>query len=266
MRLDYLIQEWMLRVTRGVSLKKAQIVIRGGAVSIDGKVALNPKQQVLTQIETVEVDGTKIDNIVHELYVMNKPAGVVCQRHPKDPTVYELIPEKWQRDDLVTIGRLDRDTTGMLLLGTDGGLQSLLTSPESRVWKTYDATMDPNQRMHTDAEEQFKLGLKLEDGTQCQPANLELPVGGSLARVCVHEGFFHQVKRMLVQVGGKVLRLHRCSFGCISDPGLSSGQMRPLSLDEHHSLAEMLPLKRVSKRPLQTDRTSTCSESKKRKR
>lgn len=125
------------------SLKEAQRLIRAGNVLLAGSVTREPKMQFVPGVEPVALAacGTPLSLGEHQFYIMHKPVGYVCQRHPREPNVYDLIPEHLRRHDLGCVGRLDRDTTGTLLLCTDGGVQSLLLHPSSRVWKTYTAEL-----------------------------------------------------------------------------------------------------------------------------
>ena len=209
------------------SLKEAQRLIRAGNVLLAGSVTREPKMQFVPGVEpvTLAVCGTPLSLGEHMFYIMHKPVGYVCQRHPREPNVYDLIPEHLRRHDLGCVGRLDRDTTGTLLLCTDGGVQSLLLHPSSRVWKTYTAELDPSQgRLIPDAEARFRAGMTLDDGTRCAPATLEtLSLDGLQVRVTVHEGFFHQVKRMLAHCGGLVRQLHRDRFGLLRVGGGTEG-------------------------------------------
>jgi len=129
MRLDAIVQTWMRREAHDrSSLKCAQQLIRGGAVAVDGVVRTEPKYQIVTSLETVSVSEggcgasragcMKVEVEEQPLYVMHKPAGVISQRHPREANVYDLVPEGWRRPDLAAFGRLDVDTTGVLLFGT----------------------------------------------------------------------------------------------------------------------------------------------------
>ena len=123
MRLDHVIQAH-LRATGApnASLKVAQRSVRAGEYTVSGKVEREPKRQLVPGVEPVALAESGDDvagSVDHAFYLMNKPEGVVCQRHPREPSVYGLIPESLQREDLVCVGRLDRDTTGTLLFGTE---------------------------------------------------------------------------------------------------------------------------------------------------
>jgi 16S rRNA pseudouridine516 synthase len=227
MRLDKIVQ-----AARKISLKQAQQMIKRGEVAVDGQTCDVPKYQILPGVEHVTADGAEVSYVQHPFYVMHKPVACLCQRHPHERTVYDLIPEAHRRPDLVAFGRLDVDTTGVLLFGTDGGTQSMLTFPTSRVWKTYVADLAEGSALAADAASAFAAGIRLEDGTECAPAELEL-VAARRVRVHVHEGMFRQVKRMLASQGGRVIALHRERFGAISDAGLPPGAMRRLTEAAH---------------------------------
>ena len=179
MRLDHIVQSW-LRASGcpTTSLKEAQQRVRRGDVTVAGSVSREPKQQVLPGIEEVALRacGTPLSWGDHAFYIMHKPAGVICQRHPVEPSIYSLIPQAIRRRDLGCVGRLDRDTTGALLLCTDGGVQSLLLHPDSRVWKKYNAELSSESTLEPDAVASFAAGLMLSDGTRCAPATLEVHV------------------------------------------------------------------------------------------
>ena len=255
-RLDHIVQAH-LRATGAdnASLKVAQRRVRSGDFALDGCVTREPKLQLVPGVEAVTLagGGSMQCGVPHAFYLMNKPAGVVCQHHPRESNVYDLIPSSDRREDLACVGRLDKDTTGTLLFGTDGGLQSMLLFPTSRVWKVYAAECSGTLR--SDASDSFKAGLVLEDGTRCAPATLDvlssIPSDGNASchvRVTLHEGFFHQVKRMLAHCGATVVRLHRERFGLLSADDLQPGAMRPLSHAERASLVKMLPVDRVCAR------------------
>ena len=251
-RLDHCVQLWLRRQGAAcASLKESQRRVRAGEVSLDGMVFKDPKCQFVPDVEEVSLTacGTRIDGpcLGHAFYIMNKPIGFVCQRHPREPHVYSLISDELARPDLGCVGRLDRDTTGALMFCTDGGVQSLLLHPSSRVWKAYWAELSELSTLAADAVDQFTAGMVLEDGTSCAPASLEVLHADSpiAVRVTLHEGFFHQVKRMLRHVGGEVVKLHRERFGLLDADDLSPGEMRRLTQSELRQLAnEMLPIDR----------------------
>lgn len=259
-RLDHVLQAH-LRASgaANTSLKVAQQRIVDGEICVDSVVTLEPKRQIVPGVEavTLAAGGVVLQTGDHAFFLMHKPDGYICQRHPRERSVYDLVPEELRRADLSCVGRLDRDTTGTILLGTDGGLQSMLLFPTSNVWKEY--TAECTGSLQPDAVARFRAGLVLEDGTCCAPATLAVhavhdtdraragesaPQPSCRVRVTLHEGFFHQVKRMLAQCGCTVVRLHRERFGSLSANDLSPGEMRPLAPAERAALVEMLPADR----------------------
>jgi len=258
MRLDHAVQHWLrANGAAKASLKEAQRRIRESEFTVGGIVATDPKQQFVPGTEEVATASGSPVELDHVFYLMNKPGGAICQRHPTEPSVYGLIPESYRRPDLGIVGRLDRDTTGTLLLTTDGGVSSLLLFPTSRVWKRYTADLDPEASdLDPEAATRFKAGLVLEDGTCCASASLEVLLPNRRVVVTLHEGFFHAVKRMLAHVGGVVAALHRDRFGSLDASSLAPGQMRPLTAEERGALVEMLPRDRVARRELDQERNT----------
>ncbi|EOD08568.1 hypothetical protein EMIHUDRAFT_217273 [Emiliania huxleyi CCMP1516] len=191
-RLDHALRAWATASSEhSVPLKQAQQRIRRGEVSVDGTVVTEPRHQVVPGVESIACDGSPVPAGEHSFCLMHKPPGYICQRHPRDPSVYDLVPEHLRRPDLAACGRLDRDTTGMLLFATDGGVQSLLLHPTSRAVLQEDCSA-----LRPGAQAAFEAGMQLADGLQCAPAGLEA-VGASTVRVRVHEGHFHQAERFL---------------------------------------------------------------------
>ena len=159
--------------------------------------------------------------------MLHKPAGLLtAARDKKQPTVMDLLPEVYGAIGCMPVGRLDKDTTGLLLLTTDGELNHRLLSPGRHVDKTYLAQVDgPLEARHVAA---FAAGLSLSD-FDAQPSELVI-LGPQTGRVTVHEGKFHQIKRMFSAVGREVTKLHRESFGSLTlDPALPEGAWRELT-------------------------------------
>jgi 16S rRNA pseudouridine516 synthase len=165
------------------------------------------------------------------LIMLHKPAGVITSTSDGGgPTVMSCIPDELNRKDLAPIGRLDKDTTGLLLLTTDGGLTHALTHPRRHVEKAYLATL--SQPLPAEAVQRFAAGVELADGTLCAPALLEI-LSESQARVVLREGKYHQVKRMVAACGSSVTALHRERIGDLwLDPALQPGMARAVSLEE----------------------------------
>ncbi len=213
--------------------------IHKGCVSVDGAVIKDPGFSVSPSSRVI-YKGTAIGYDEFEYYMLNKPAGVIsASEDDREATVVDLIAEP-KRRDLFPVGRLDRDTEGLLLITNDGALAHRLLSPKHHVDKTY--YVEVSGTLDESDVELFAEGLVLPDGLQCLPADLRiLSVSdeefASEAEITIREGKFHQVKRMFGAVGAEVTYLKRLSMGPLSlDPGLALGEYRRLTPDELSSL------------------------------
>lgn len=215
-------------------------IIRKGRVSVDGVPVRDPGMQIRQGESRIALDGKEMLWRKQLIFLMNKPAGVItATEDSKLPTVLDLLPETVRRMGLFPVGRLDRDTEGLLLLTNDGHLAHALLAPKKHVDKLYEAVLDAEPE--TGAEARFLSGIGLADGTRCRPAVLErLPVlfeGNPVARVTIVEGKFHQVKRMFAAIGSHVLFLKRLRIGPVSlDPDMKPGDFKPLTQDEQQAL------------------------------
>ena len=229
LRLD----RWL--VTLGVgSRSEMQKLIRKGGVKVNGAMVKDPGQQVDENTAELTVNGTAVDGRLTRHVMLHKPAGLLtAARDKKQSTVMDLLPDVYNAIGCMPVGRLDKDTTGLLFLTTDGELNHRLLSPGRHVDKTYLAEVDgPLDASHVAA---FAEGLHLSD-FDAQPARLEI-IEPQTGRVTVHEGKFHQIKRMFTAVGREVTKLHRETFGSLTlDPNLPEGQWRELTDEELASL------------------------------
>ncbi len=215
----------------GMPRSEALKQVRFGKVAVNGKNVRDAGHQVVVGRDVVLWRGQVVRPTGHLLVMLNKPAGVITSTEEgNSPTVMSCIPEDLRRRDLAPIGRLDKDTTGLLLLTTDGGLNHALTHPRRHVEKAYLATL--SEPLPAAAVGQFAAGIDLADGTHCAPATLEL-LGDCHVRVILREGKYHQVKRMVAACGSSVVALHRERVGDLwLDPALQPGMARAVSLDE----------------------------------
>lgn len=191
-------------------------IIRSGRVCVDGAAVTAPETKIDPRAAVVTLDGERLVWAAHHYYMMNKPAGVLTATEDRrQKTVLDLLPEELQRMGLFPVGRLDRDTRGLLLLTDDGDFAHRVISPKFAVEKLYDACVEgtPDE---SDAEA-FAEGLVLGDGTKCRPARLEI-LGEGRCLVTVTEGKYHQVKRMLASRGKPVTALKRLSVGALHLP------------------------------------------------
>ena len=223
MRLDKLLADQGLGTRR--ELKEW---IRSGRVSVDGAPVRTPEQKLDPEKSTVALDGQILNWKRHHYYMMDKPAGIItATEDPKQETVLDLLTPEMRRMGLAPVGRLDKDTSGLLLLTDDGEFAHRVISPKSCVEKRYYANVDgiPDE---SDVAA-FAEGLMLKDGTVCLPAGLEI-TGTGACYVTVREGKYHQVKRMLASRGKPVLSLRRLSIGgLVLGEDLGPGGYRELS-------------------------------------
>ena len=226
MRLDKLLSECGV-----ASRKEIRQLIKSGRVSVDGAAASSPEMKLDPHKALVCLDGTKIEYAKYHYYMLNKPAGVLSATDDgRQKTVLDLVTPEMRKMGLFPVGRLDKDTTGLLLLTNDGDFAHRVISPKSGIVKVYHArTEAPVDEADVAA---FEAGLTLGDGTKCLPAGLKpLPDGSCLVEVM--EGKYHQVKRMLASRGKPVTELKRLSIGGLKlDESLLPGDFRALEQNE----------------------------------
>lgn len=208
--------------------------VRAGRVTVNGQTAKNAAMQVTAEDE-VSMDGVPVEYEEYVYYMLNKPAGVIsATEDARERTVLDLISER-QRKGLFPVGRLDRDTEGLLLITNDGGLAHRLLSPRHHVDKVYYARLDGPVG---EAEKAlFAQGLKVDETLTALPAELEILEPATEVRVTIREGKFHQVKRMFEAVGREVLYLKRLSMGPLAlDESLPKGDYRRLTAEEESAI------------------------------
>lgn len=202
-------------------------MLREGRVSdADGEVLYGDDK---VPHEMIRIDGEPLDPAPGMVVLLNKPTGVTCSTKDQGRLVYDLLPERFARRDpnLSTVGRLDRDTSGLLLLTDDGQLLHRITSPKSGLDKVYEATLA--QDLRGDEGAIFASGELMLEGEHkpLLPAELEV-TGPRTARLTLHEGRYHQVRRMFAAVGNHVEALHRAHVGGLDLDGLEPGQWKLL--------------------------------------
>lgn len=211
--------------------KEVRQMIKAGRVRLNGAAATAPDTKFDPESALVELDGKALGYAKFRYYMMDKPTGVLTATEDgKQKTVLDLVSPEMRRMGLFPVGRLDKDTSGLLLLTNDGNFAHRVISPKSEVEKLYYAKVEGTP----DAEDQnaFRRGIVLADGTKCLPAELEL-LGEGECRVRVMEGKYHQVKRMLASRGKPVLSLRRLSIGALSlDAGMPPGSFRELTQED----------------------------------
>ena len=220
-----------------LSRKELKRTFARGIVRIDGQVEYCETRNVDSQLHRIEVADKRLyTNEVY--YLLNKPGGVVtANQDERHRTVFDCLKKEDQRGDLCFVGRLDRDTQGLLLLTSNGQLAYDLLQPMNKVVKVYEAYLkEPAENVDI---ERFAKGIRFLDGTLCQPAELTILDNPHHVLLKIHEGKFHQVKKMFLSVEKKVERLKRVAFGPLTLPqSLESGQYRSLTQEELLSLKE----------------------------
>lgn len=211
-----------------LSRSEAHTAIRRGKITVNGIVVRSFDEKINTDSDSIELFGKNVSYNKFLYIVMNKPKGVLsASRDSKQQTVLDILPESLHRRGLFTVGRLDKDTTGLLLITDDGDFSHRLMSPKKMVYKTYEAELDGD--LTEDMVKKFADGIVLIDGTKCLPAEIE-KTGERLCKIKICEGKYHQVKRMLGTVGLGVVNLKRVSIGALSLPeDLKEGEARALT-------------------------------------
>ena len=215
--------------------KELKKIVRNGIVEVNGVIAKDSGMQVDPEKDKIVINGEEIYYRKHIYLMMNKPDGVVSATYDnRDETVIDLLEVEHQVFEPFPVGRLDKDTVGLLLLTNDGELNHRLISPKWKVDKVYFAKIDKEV---TEADvTAFKKGITLDDGYLCKEAQLKIQKSsedGSEVLVTIQEGKFHQVKRMFEAVGKKVVYLKRIEFGTLPlDKELEEGEYRELTDEE----------------------------------
>lgn len=222
----------LLASTGRWSRREVKGLVKAGRVLVDGAPASAPEQKLDPALSRVTVDGEEAALRKYTYAMMNKPAGVLsATEDARQETVLDLLPPELRRQGLFPVGRLDKDSEGLLLLTNDGDLAHRLLSPKYHVDKVYYIRTDVPLTEEDRAA--FAEGVRLGDGTVCRPAGLD-PLGdGREALVTLHEGKFHQIKRMCGSRGTAVCQLKRLSMGTlVLDQTLAPGEFRLLTGEE----------------------------------
>lgn len=214
------------------SRKEVASLLREGIITHTDNLYLKSDTKVAH--EDILFEGEPLDPPHGIVILMHKPLGYVCSHDDGEGRlVYDLLPERWRRRDpkISTVGRLDKETNGLLLLTDDGALLHRLTSPKHKVPKIYEATLD--RPLRGDEAEIFASGTLMLNGekTPCLPARLTV-IDETHATLEITEGRYHQVRRMFAAVGNHVTALHRSSFGDMRLGDLQEGEYRLLTFEE----------------------------------
>ena len=215
--------------------KDLKKIVKNGMVQVNGVTIKDSAMKVDPEKDKIVINGEEIFYREFIYLMMNKPAGVISATFDnKDETVIDLLEVEHQVFEPFPVGRLDKDTVGLLLLTNDGDLNHRLISPKWKVDKVYFAKID--RKVTEEDIEKFKHGITLDDGYRCKEAILEIQKAseeGSEIVLTIQEGKFHQVKRMFEAVGKKVTYLKRIEFGTLPlDEDLEEGEYRELTEEE----------------------------------
>ncbi len=216
----------------GITRSEAKTAIKKKQVTINGNIVKSADVKLDTEKDIVAYNGREL--IYREfMYIMlNKPDGVVCAtRDELSETVLQLLPPELIRKGLFPAGRLDKDTEGFVFITDDGALAHRMLSPKSHVEKEYIVTLEkPYEEKYKDI---FANGVTIDGGEKCMPATIIFTDDSKVVRLILHEGKYHQVKRMMQAVGNKVTHLKRIRIGGIMlDASLESGKAREITKEE----------------------------------
>lgn len=229
MRLDKFLSECGI-----CSRSESKIFIKKGMITVNGKKAAKGEEKIDPDNDEIMFKGQKIIYAEFEYYMLNKPAGVVSATEDKnDKTVIDLVPKPHAKD-IFPVGRLDKDTEGLLIITNDGETAHRLLSPKKHVDKTYFVRTSGGE-IGTEEAEKLENGVDIGEEKLTLPAEIEILKNGEISEslLTIREGKFHQVKRMFKAVGREVIYLKRISMGNIKlDESLEKGECRKLSEDE----------------------------------
>ena len=231
MRLDKLISD-----SGTLTRKEATAAIRAGQATLNGAVVREPDRKVDPARDAVTFRGTPLVYREFVYAMLHKPAGYVSATDDRSlPYVLELFPPEYRKRGLFPVGRLDRDTTGLLIMTDDGQTAHRALSPRRHVEKVYSFTCE--SPLPKDAEAAFQAGIAIGEGENCKPATLSPSPDRLFGTVTLTEGKYHQIKRMFERIGNRITSLKRESFAGIPlDPALAPGEWRDLTEEEIKTL------------------------------
>ena len=213
------------------SRSEIKTLIKKKSVFVNGEIAKSSDFKIDTEADTVILDGRELAYREHVYYMLNKPQGVVSATEDREEkTVLDLLPDEMKRPGLFPAGRLDKDTTGLLIITDDGDFAHRMLSPKKHVYKYYAAVLDKEPDENIRAA--FAEGITLSDGTICAPADI-LSIASDTVTLRLKEGKYHQVKRMFAALGYTVTALKRYRIGALLlDRTLILGEVRELTETE----------------------------------
>ena len=232
MRIDKFLSEMNIG-----SRKEIKEAVKKGRIKVNDVVIKSSDLKISPDIDKIYFDNKLVKYVEYEYFIMNKPGGVVsATKDDVDTTVIDLIKTN-TRDDIFPMGRLDKDTEGLLIITNDGEMAHRLLSPSNHVKKIYFAKIEG--RVTDEDILKFKEGLTLKDGTVTKPSDLKIISSDEISEIelTIYEGKYHQVKRMFASVGKKVVYLKRICMGDLYlDDSLKTGEYRELTKEELEKL------------------------------
>lgn len=222
------------------SRSEVKKLVKGGRIAVDGETVKSADMKISPEKALITVDGENVGYKKHIYIMLNKPQGVIsASNDSSQKTVVDLVPDELFRQGLFPAGRLDGDTRGFVLITDDGDFAHRILSPKNHILKTYHAVLE---KPVTDEDiEKFKEGIELKDGTLCLEAQVRMIENEPpVAEIKIHEGKYHQVKRMFAALGNKVVDLRRIKMGnlCL-DESLEEGQCREITDQELKKITEV---------------------------
>lgn len=222
-----------------LSRSDAAKIIKSGKVRINGAITKSTSFKADPAADVIEIDGERFTYKKHIYIMMNKPQGIVsASRDPKEKTVVDLVPDELKRPELFPAGRLDKDTTGFVLITDDGDFAHYILSPKHHIDKTYLAATD--EIIDEKYLELMRSGMTSGDEAFL-PAQIELyeNTGSPVYRITLHEGKYHQIKRMIASTNASLTALKRISMGSLPlDESLAEGECKELSAAEIEKLKQ----------------------------
>lgn len=213
-------------------------LVRKGKVSVNGEIIKKPEIKINEDEDVVLLDGEEIRYNRYEYFMLNKPDGYVSATTDRnEKTVLDLLKAEDRRKDLFPVGRLDKDTEGLLVISNDGEMAHKILSPKNHIAKTYYVKV--NGRIENEHIDTFEKGIDIGEKNITKPGILKIIKSGDIseAELTIYEGKFHQVKRMFEAVGMKVVYLKRIKMGTLGlDETLKPGEYRRLTLEETEQL------------------------------
>ncbi len=224
-----------------LSRRDVKEIVKKGRITVNGVVAKKSDIKIDIDNDTVTLDGEILSLKEHIYIMLNKPQGIVsASESDTDETVVDLVPDELYRKGLFPAGRLDKDTTGFVLITDDGDFAHKILSPKNHIFKTYLATLE-----HSLSQSDIQMlenGITLADGTTLKEAKVEIIEDSEhpLVQIMICEGKYHQVKRMFAAAGNKVIALHRSKMGNLElDKDLKAGECREITPQELKMLSEI---------------------------